>query len=69
LTKVAQKLSAGELDFELPKIKAKNEIGLLNSAMMSVLAAVEFLRELVDENSDQAEEASSPEEDGENHGC
>jgi methyl-accepting chemotaxis protein len=69
LTNIAQKLSAGELDFELPNIKAKNEIGLLNKAMMSVLAAVEFLREIVDENTEQPEEGSSSEKEGENHGC
>ncbi len=62
LTKVAKKLSEGELDFELPKIKAKNEIGLLNNAMMSVLAAVEFLRELVDEKTITQEETSQSEE-------
>lgn len=62
LTKVAQKLSAGELDFELPKIKAKNEIGLLNNAMMSVLAAVEFLREIVDEETIPPEDTFQQEE-------
>lgn len=45
MTKVANKISAGELDFKLPEIKSKNEIYELNEGLKSVVAAVEFLKE------------------------
>jgi adenylate cyclase len=53
MTKVANKISAGELDFQLPEIKSKNEIYELNEGLKSVVAAVEFLKE-------EAESKSKP---------
>ncbi|MFH0870737.1 MAG: PDC sensor domain-containing protein [archaeon] len=45
LTKVANQISLGNLDVQLPEIKSKNEIYELNEGLKSVVAAVEFLKE------------------------
>lgn len=52
LTKVSNNISQGELDIQLPVIKAKNEIYELNEALKSVIAAVEFLKEYAEEKQD-----------------
>jgi sensor histidine kinase regulating citrate/malate metabolism len=44
MTKVANKISSGDMAFELPEIKSKNEIYELNEGLKSVVAAVEFLK-------------------------
>lgn len=54
LTKVANQISAGELDLQLPEIKSKNEIYELNEGLKSVVAAVEFLKEEAESKSKSA---------------
>ena len=49
MTKVANKISQGELDVDLPEIKTKNELYEMNESLKSMFAAVEFLRDTVDE--------------------
>jgi len=45
MTALANKISNGDLDFELPEITSKNEIYLLNEGMKSIVAAFNFLKE------------------------
>ncbi len=49
LTKATNKISQGELDFQLPEIKSKNEFYELNEGLKSVVAAVEFLKDVAAE--------------------
>lgn len=51
ITKVAENISNGELDIELPVIKSKSEIYELNEGMKSVFAAIEFLSGEAEKNS------------------
>jgi adenylate cyclase len=51
ITKVAENISIGELDIELPVIKSKSEIYELNEGMKSVFAAIEFLSGEAEKNS------------------
>ncbi|WP_094228751.1 HAMP domain-containing protein [Methanolobus psychrotolerans] len=51
ITKVANSISNGELNVDLPEIKSKSEIYELNEGMRSVLAVVEFLTDEVEQNS------------------
>jgi len=54
LTKAASRISEGELDVQLPEIKSRNEIYELNEGLKSVVAAVEFLKEVaVEKNNEQ----------------
>jgi methyl-accepting chemotaxis protein len=54
LTKAATRISQGELDVQLPEIKSRNEIYELNEGLKSVVAAVEFLKDVAAEhNNDQ----------------
>jgi hypothetical protein len=50
ITKVANSISKGDLNVELPEIKSKSEIYELNEGMKSVLAVVEFLSDEVEQN-------------------
>jgi HAMP domain-containing protein len=43
MSKVAEKISAGKLDVELPDIKTKNEIYYLNESLKSMMSAISFL--------------------------
>lgn len=43
MSKVAEKISAGNLDVELPDIKTKNEIYYLNESLKSMMSAISFL--------------------------
>lgn len=47
LTKVASKISAGDLNVELPEIKSKNEIYFLGEGMKSMMAAISFLTDKI----------------------
>lgn len=49
LTKATNRISRGELDVQLPEIKSRNEIYELNEGLKSVVAAVEFLKEVAEE--------------------
>jgi methyl-accepting chemotaxis protein len=49
LTIAANRISQGELDVQLPEIKSKNEIYELNEGLKSVVAAVEFLKDIAEE--------------------
>ena len=49
LTKATSRISQGELDVQLPEIKSKNEIYELNEGLKSVVAAVEFLKDVAAE--------------------
>jgi methyl-accepting chemotaxis protein len=54
LTKAATRVSQGELDVQLPEIKSRNEIYELNEGLKSVVAAVEFLKDVaVEKNNEQ----------------
>jgi methyl-accepting chemotaxis protein len=54
LTKAASRISQGELDVQLPEIKSRNEIYELNEGLKSVVAAVEFLKDVaVEKNNEQ----------------
>jgi HAMP domain-containing protein len=53
LTIAASRISQGELDVQLPEIKAKNEIYELNEGLKSVVAAVEFLRDVAEEKQNE----------------
>ena len=54
LTKATSKISQGELDIQLPEIKSRNEIYELNEGLKSVVAAVEFLKDVaVEKNNEQ----------------
>jgi methyl-accepting chemotaxis protein len=53
ITKVANSISNGELNVDLPEIKSKSEIYELNEGMRSVLAVVEFLTDEVEQNSNE----------------
>ena len=53
LTRAAGRISQGELDVQLPEIKAKNEIYELNEGLKSVVAAVEFLRDVAEEKQNE----------------
>jgi adenylate cyclase len=45
MTKVAEKLSSGDLDIKLPELKTKSEIYELNEGLKSVTAAIEMYKE------------------------
>jgi methyl-accepting chemotaxis protein len=47
MSKVAEKISAGKLDVELPVIKTKNEIYYLNESLKSMMSAISFLTDQV----------------------
>jgi methyl-accepting chemotaxis protein len=51
ITKVAESISNGELNVQLPVIRSRSEIYELNEGMKSVLAAIEFLSEEAEKNS------------------
>ena len=53
LTTAAGRISQGELDVQLPEIKSKNEIYELNEGLKSVVAAVEFLRDVAEEKQNE----------------
>ena len=54
LTKATNRISQGELDVQLPEIKSRNEIYELNEGLKSVVAAVEFLKDVaVEKNNAQ----------------
>lgn len=53
ITRVANSISKGELNVELPAIKSKSEIYELNEGMKSVLAVVEFLTDEVENISNE----------------
>lgn len=53
ITKVANNISNGDLNVDLPVIKSKSEIYELNEGMKSVLAVVEFLTDEVEQNSNE----------------
>ena len=53
LTKVAQIISEGNVDVEIPTIKTKDEIYDLAESMKSVLAAVDFFRETLGMKEDE----------------
>jgi methyl-accepting chemotaxis protein len=54
LTKATSRISQGELDVQLPEIKSRNEIYELNEGLKSVVAAVEFLKDVaVEKNNEQ----------------
>jgi HAMP domain-containing protein len=53
LTRVANVISDGNVDVEIPVIKTKDEIYDLGESMKAVLAAVDFLRETLGMNEDE----------------
>lgn len=53
LTKVANVISEGNVDVEIPKIKTRDEIYDLGESMKAVLAAVDFFRETLGMNDDE----------------
>jgi adenylate cyclase len=53
LTKAAGRISQGELDVQLPEIKSRNEIYELNEGLKSVVAAVEFLKDVAAEKNNE----------------
>jgi methyl-accepting chemotaxis protein len=53
LTKATSRISQGELDVLLPEIKARNEIYELNEGLKSVVAAVEFLKDIAAEKNNE----------------
>jgi adenylate cyclase len=53
ITKIANSISNGELNVELPLIKSRSEIYELNEGMRSVLAVVEFLTDEFEQNSNE----------------
>jgi methyl-accepting chemotaxis protein len=53
LTKAASRISQGELDIQLPEIKSRNEIYELNEGLKSVVAAVEFLKDVAAEKNNE----------------
>jgi HAMP domain-containing protein len=53
LTTAASRISQGELNIQLPEIKSKNEIHELNEGLKSVVAAVEFLRDVAEEKQNE----------------
>jgi sensor histidine kinase regulating citrate/malate metabolism len=50
ITKVANSISNGELEIDLPVIRSRSEIYELNEGMKSVFAAVEFLKDEAEKN-------------------
>jgi nitrogen fixation/metabolism regulation signal transduction histidine kinase len=52
---VADKVSNGELDIQLPDIKSKDEIRDLNEALKGVFAAIEFLTDEVKKKDSESE--------------
>jgi methyl-accepting chemotaxis protein len=53
LTKATSRISQGELDVQLPEIKSRNEIYELNEGLKSVVAAVEFLKDVAAEKNNE----------------
>ena len=53
LTRVANVISDGNVDVEIPVIKTKDEIYDLGESMKAVLAAVDFFRETLGMNEDE----------------
>jgi len=53
LTKATSRISQGELDVQLPEIKSRNEIYELNEGLKSVVAAVEFLKDVAVEKNNE----------------
>lgn len=47
LTKVANKISSGDINVDLPEIKSKNEIYYLGEGMKSMMAAITFLTDKI----------------------